>query len=114
VNVALLAASGEEHLHFERLVIWNAATRRFDYLFAVAPGSLTQERGEFHVAANGAIVRDVVLTGPDGSIGNFRQTFRALADGRFETTLMRETPDGWKPTFPGSDLLTMAPRKGSS
>lgn len=114
VSVALLSASGEEHLHFEGLVIWNAATRRFDYLFAVEPGSLTQERGEFHVAENGEIIRDVVLTRPDGSTGVFRQTFRAIADGQFETTLMGETPDGWKATFPGSERLTMLPRKGSS
>ncbi len=113
-SVALRNATGEEHLHFEGLIIWNGATRRFDYLFAVEPGSLTQEQGEFRIAEDGEIIRDVVLTRPDGSTGIFRQTFRALPNGRFETTLMRETPDGWKPTFPGSDRLTMVPRKASS
>jgi hypothetical protein len=114
MSVALLVASGDEHPHFEGMIIWNAATRRFDYLFAVEPGSLTQEQGEFRVAEHGEIIRDVVLTRPDGSTGIFRQTFRALADGRFETTLMGESPDGWKPTFPGSDRLVMLPRKSSS
>ena len=114
MSVALFAATGEEHLHFEGMIIWNAATGRFDYLFAVEPGSLTQEQGEFHVAETGEIVRDVVLTRPDGTTGVFRQTFRALADGHVETTLMGQTPDGWKPTFPGSDRLLMLPRKSSS
>lgn len=110
VSVALLRGTEPEHLHFEGLVIWNAATRRFDYLFAVEPGSLTQERGEFRVDGDGTIVRDVVLTAADGGTANFRQTFRTLGDGRIETTLMRETPDGWTPTFPGSDKLTMVRR----
>jgi hypothetical protein len=114
MSVALFVGSGEEHPHFEGMIIWNAASRRFDYLFAVEPGSLTQERGEFRVAEDGEIVRDVVLTRPDGSTGIFRQTFRALANGQFETTLLGETPDGWKPTFPGSERLTMHPRKTSS
>ena len=111
-NVTLIRPSGEDHLHFEGLVIWNAATRRFDYLFAVEPGSLIQEQGEFHVEESGVIVRDVVLTAADGAIGRFRQTFRSLGDGRLETSLMRQTDDGWTPTFPGSERLTMVRRTG--
>jgi hypothetical protein len=107
-------ASGEERLHFEGLIVWNGATRRFDYLFAVEPGSLTQEKGEFRIAEDGEIIRDVILTRPDGSTGAFRQTFRALANGHIEITLFQETPDGWKPTYPGSDRLTVVPRKSSS
>jgi hypothetical protein len=114
MSVALFVPSGKEHLHFEGMIVWNGSTQRFDYLFVVEPGSLTQEQGEFHVAGNGEIVREVVLTRPDGSTGIFRQTFRAIADGLFETTLMGETPDGWKPTFPGSERLTMRPRKTAS
>jgi hypothetical protein len=110
VSVALMTAADREHLHFEGMVVWNAATRRYDYLFAVEPGSFIQEQGEFRVAESGVIVRDVRLTDADGNTARFRQTFRASGANRYETTLMRETPDGWKPTFPGSDNLVMARR----
>ena len=109
-SVAVLDPSGGEHPHFEGMIIWNAASRRFDYLFAVEPGSLTQEQGEFHVEENGTIVRDVRLTGADGTVSQFIQTFRLLDDGRIETSLMRKTDTGWTPTFPGSDRLTMVRR----
>ena len=33
-SVALIVANGGEHLHLDGMVIWNAATRRFDYLLA--------------------------------------------------------------------------------
>lgn len=111
VRVALIRATGEEHLHFEGIAVWNAATKRYDYLFAVEPGSGVQEQGEFYAGADGFIVRDVALTAADGSTGTFRQTFRDLGDGRFETTLMRKTADGWAPTFPGSEKLIMIRRK---
>ena len=112
MSVALLRGAEPEHLHFEGPIIWNAATRRFDYLFAVEPGSLTQERGEFRVEAYGSIVRDVLLTAADGTTATFRQTFKSLGDGRFESTLMRATAEGWQPTFPGSDRLAMVRRAG--
>ena len=110
VAVTLIRPAGDEHLHFEGLAAWNAATKRFDYLFAVEPGSGVQERGEFYADADGSIVRDVLLTASDGSTAVFRQTFRDLRDGRFETALMRKTPDGWAPTFPGSERLVMVRR----
>ena len=110
VAVALIRPAGDEHLHFEGLAAWNAATKRFDYLFAVEPGSGVQERGEFYAGDDGSIVRDVLLTAADGSTAVFRQTFRDLRDGRFETTLMRKTADGWAATFPGSERLVMVRR----
>ncbi len=109
-RVVLLRAPGDEHLHLEGLVIWNASTKRFDYLFAVEPGSLAQERGEFRIEADGSIIRDVVLTDGKGRTSNFRQTFLRLGEDRFQTTLMRQTGDDWTPTFPGSDNLTMVRR----
>jgi hypothetical protein len=112
MSVALLRGAEPEHLHFEGPIVWNASTRRFDYLFAVEPGSLTQERGEFRIEADGSIVRDVVLTSANGTTAVFRQTFRSFGDGRFESTLMRETAEGWLPTFPGSDSLAMVRRAG--
>ena len=110
VQVALIQASGEEHLHFEGMSIWNAASRRFDYLYAVEPGSGVQEKGEIYADDAGVIVRDVTLAAADGAIATFRQTFRDLGDGRFETTLMRKSGDGWAPTFPGSERLIMTRR----
>lgn len=112
VKVTLIRPSGEDQLHLEGIVVWNAASRRFDYLFAVEPGSLIQEQGEFRVDENGVIVREVVLTAADGATGRFRQTFRSLGDGRLETSLMRQTDGGWTPTFPGSERLTMVRRAG--
>lgn len=109
-QVVLVLASGEEHLHFEGPILWNAATRRYDYLFAVEPGSMVQEQGEIYATADGDIVRDVVLTAADGAASRFRQTFRDVGGGRFVTTLMRQTADGWTPTFPGSDRLIMTRR----
>ncbi|MET0681376.1 MAG: hypothetical protein ABWZ41_10255 [Burkholderiales bacterium] len=91
VKVLLLRSPGDEHLHFEGLVVYNASTGRFDYLFVVEPGSLTQESGEFRVEADGTIVRDVVLAAASGKTANFRQTFRSLGDGKYQTTLMRQT-----------------------
>jgi hypothetical protein len=111
-SVTLIVASGEEHLHMDGMVIWNAATRRFDYLLAVEPGSLAQEQGEFYRNDKGDIIRDVILTGADGATGQFRQTFRAMNDGRFGISLLRRTAGGWTPTFPGSDQLIMARRAG--
>lgn len=111
-SVALIVANGDEHLHLDGMVIWNAATRRFDYLLAVEPGSLNQEQGEFYQNDDGDIIRDVTLTGADGSVASFRQTFRAMADGRFAVALMRRTDGGWAPTFPGSDQLVMVRRAG--
>ena len=110
VQVALIQPSGEEHLHFEGMSVWNAATGRFDYLYAVEPGSGVQEKGEIYAGDGGVIVRDVTLTAADGSTATFRQTFRDLGDGRFETALMRKSADGWQPTFPGSERLIMTRR----
>jgi hypothetical protein len=111
-SVTLIVASGEEHLHMDGMVIWNAATRRFDYLLAVEPGSLAQEQGEFYLNDAGDIVREVVLTDADGATGQFRQTFHAMNDGRFGVSLLRQTAGGWTSTFPGSDQLIMARRTG--
>lgn len=106
-TVNVIEASGEERLHMDGMIIWNAATRRFDYLLAVEPGSLAQEQGQIYRNDTGDIVRDVTLTGADGAIGQFRQIFRAMTEGRFGTSLLRLTDDGWTPTFAGSDQLIM-------
>lgn len=110
LRTTLSDGAGTERLHFEGPIMWNGATRRFDYLFAVEPGSLSQEQGEIRVVEGGDLVRDVTLTSADGSVARFRQTFHELGHDRFETSLMRQTATGWAPTFPGSDRLVMMRR----
>lgn len=111
-SASLITQTGGEHLHLDGVILWNAATRRFDYLLAVEPGSLTQERGEIFSNDSGEIIREVFLTGADGSNGIFRQTFRPLEGGKFSISLLRKTGDSWSATFPGSDRLLMVPREG--
>jgi hypothetical protein len=111
-SASLITKSGEEHLHLDGVILWNATTRRFDYLLAVEPGSLTQERGEFYRNEAGEIIREVFLTAADGSTGVFRQTFRPLEGGKYAVSLLRQTGENWTATFPGSDRLLMVPRAG--
>ena len=101
------AAGQEERLHFEGLMVWNGKSKAFDYLFAVEPGSGSQERGTVRAEPDGSIVREVELTGADGSVSHFRQTFRKTGPQSAETSLMRKTAAGWEPNFPGSDRIVM-------
>ena len=112
LSVVLIQGSGNEHLHFEGPIVWNAASQRYDYLFVVEPGSLVQEKGEIYAIDGGVIVRDVLLTAADGSTSRFRQTFHALDGSSMETSLMRQTTEGWVPTFPRSERLIMKRREG--
>lgn len=109
----MLLTDAGERLHFEGPILWNAATGRFDYLFAVEPasGTLAQEKGEIYLSAEDVVIRDVTLTGADGSTARFRQTFRVADEDRIETSLMRETNGAWSPTFPGSERLIMTRRR---
>ncbi len=112
-SVALVQSNGE-HLHFEGPMMWNAATRRLDFLFAIEPNSLAQERGEVSVGENGAIVRDVTLTYADGRQATFRHIIRSTGADTAEASMMRRTPQGgWAPEFPGSDRLLMRRRSSS-
>lgn len=108
-STSLLQPDGVEHLHFEGMMIWNGASKNFDYLFAVEPGSLVQEKGAFRLE-DGKIVRDVLMTSPDGKEGHFRQTFERTGEDTAITSVMRKTDSGWTPTFPGSDRLFMRRR----
>lgn len=91
------------------MIVWNAKARNLDYLFVIEPGSYAQERGVIRVEG-GEIVRDVILTGGDGAVGDFRQTFRKTGADTALTSVMRKTATGWAPTFPGSDALVMKRR----
>jgi hypothetical protein len=107
-STSILGDGGVEHLHFEGILVFNAASRRLDYLFVVEPGSSGQEQGEVYIGEDGAVVRDVTLTNGSGQTNHFRQTFRASGPDAAITSLMRQDVDGsWSPNFPGSDRLTM-------
>ena len=41
---------------------------------------------------------------------HFRQTFKAAGPDKIFTTVMRQTDNGWAPTFPGGDHLVMTRR----
>jgi len=96
-----------EAIHFEGLLVWNGATKGLDYVIAVEPGSGGQEKGTLHVEADGAVVREVLLTRADGKTAQFRQRFWRENDAVF-TSLMRKTDKGWEPNFPGSERLAMS------
>lgn len=106
-----LGAPGQnEHLHFHGLMVWNGRSKAFDYLFAVEPGSGSQERGTVRAQPDGSIVREVELTAADGAVSHFRQTFRKTGPQSAETSLMRKTAAGWVPNFPGSERIEMRRR----
>jgi hypothetical protein len=106
-----LIADGQEHVHFEGMIVWNFANNNADGLFALEPGSGEEEKGTLRVDANGAIVRDVATTDPSGHMQAFRQTIRRTGENTAVTSLMRQNPDGsWAPNFPGSDNLAMTRR----
>lgn len=112
-STSLLAPGGGEHLHFEGILVFNAASQRLDYLFVVEPGTRGQEQGEVYVGDDGTIVRDVALTDGRGQVSHFRQTFRANGPNSAVTSLMRQSTDGsWAPNFPGSEALTMTRMTG--
>ncbi len=113
-SASFIQPDGSEHLHFEGPAIWNAQTGRLDYLFAVEPGSSSQERGDIRIDTEGSIIREVVLTDANGNQGVFRQTIRPEGAHRARVTVMRQTPTGWTPTFPGGDQLVMTRRAPSN
>jgi hypothetical protein len=110
-STSTLDAGANERLHFEGIIVYNAASRSMDFLIALEPGSLSQEQGTLQVEADGSITRNVTLIAANGTISRHRQTFRASGPNSAFTTLMRQTADGgWAPNFPGSDHLLMRRR----
>ncbi len=123
-SASLLEAGGKEDLHFEGILIWNAVHQNLDMLVTLDPvNGTTQESGTLFIEPDGTVVRSIVSTGPrnirgaDGKLAagssNFRQTFKQMGPGRVRTVVMRETKNGWEPTFPGSDNLIMTKRAAS-
>jgi hypothetical protein len=103
----LQPAGSPEQLHFDGIMVWNAKTRALDFLFAVEPGSGTQEKGTVNTQADGIIVREVELTGADGAVSHFRQTIRRTGSDTAVTSLMRRNGAGWLPNFPGAEKIEM-------
>ena len=97
-----------EAVHFEGLLVWNGATKLVDYIIVTEPGSGGQEKGTLHAEADGAIVRDVLLTRADGKTSTFQQRFWR-ENGALFMSMMRKTDKGWEPNFPGSERLAMSP-----
>ena len=111
--VALLEG-GSEVPHLEGMLLWNAARGDLDMLLALdLQGGRAQEQGTLSVQSDGSVVREItaIRSGAAGDGGatttRFRQTFRPSTPGRMETSLMRQTENGWEPTFPGSERLVM-------
>ena len=108
---ALLKPQGEEP-HFEGVLMWNGVSKNLDMLLMLdlSERASAQERGALSIEPDGTIVRDIVASYASGTTQHFRQTYRRLAPDKVETTVMRETPQGWVPTFPGSERLIMTRR----
>src|SRR5215210_3196884 len=96
---------GPEAVHFEGMAVWNGKTNNLDYVVTSEPGSGAQEQGTMHAETDGSIVREVLLTRPDGQTAQFRQRFWRTPDGNVATSLMRKIPTGGEPNFPGSEKI---------
>ena len=99
--------SKPEAVHFEGMAVWNGKTKALDYVVTSEPGSGAQEQGTMQAQADGSIVREVVLTRPNGQQAQFRQRFWRTPDGNAVTSLMRKVASGWEPNFPGSEEIVM-------
>jgi len=97
-----------EAVHFEGMAVWNGKTKALDYVVTSEPGSGAQEQGTMRAEADGAVVREVVLTRANGQQSQFRQRFWQTSGGKAMTSLMRKTATGWEPNFPGSDKIEMS------
>jgi hypothetical protein len=109
------------------MLLWNGVHENLDMLVALdLNGGRSQEQGDFVIEPDGTVVRritayfseglgtaDGTRVGPGGSTATFRQTFKPQGADTLLTTVMRETPGGWVPTFPGSDKLVMKRRKAT-
>jgi len=106
-SASLLKADGEEP-HFEGVFMYNSLSKKLDMLLMldVSERAAAQESGTMFVEADGIIVREITGTFANGT-AHFRQTYRRLNENKVETKVLRETPQGWVPTFPGSDHLIM-------
>ena len=118
---ASMLKDGAEETHFEGMLIWNAVSKNLDMLLTLDPThGETQERGTVYITSDGTVVRQIQaigpqsVRGPDGkpTAGSaiFRQTFKQTGPDEIKTVVLRDTLNGWVPTFPGSENLIMKRR----
>lgn len=121
----LFIVKGQEHPHFEGVLMWNGMHKNLDMLLNIDPvRGLAQEQGTVSIQPNGVVVRDITgvfsegvkpmgeaAAGPGGSAGHYRQTFTRIDEDHVETNALREVAGGWAPTFPGADHLLMTRRE---
>jgi hypothetical protein len=122
---SLVTASGEQP-HFEGVLMWNGVSKKLDMLIMLdlSERAAVQESGTLFVEADGTVTRDITASysegatpmdgskvGAQGAVVHFRQTYRRIAPDKVATAALRETTQGWVPTFPGSDRLLMTRRR---
>jgi hypothetical protein len=119
-----LVRQGKEEPHFEGMLMWNGVHKNLDMLVALdLNGGRAQEQGTLILEPDGTVVRehfaylsegvgreDGSVVGPGGASLKFRQTFKAQGPNTLISKVLRETKNGWVPTFPGSDNLIMKRR----
>ena len=119
-----LIIDGKEVPHFEGVIMWNGVHKNLDMLLSMdLRTGLVQEHGTLSVEPDGTVVRNVTgvysegaqplglpVAGPSGLSARFRQTFKAAGPDKIFTSVMRQSEQGWVPTFPGSDNLVMTRR----
>lgn len=116
-----LLVQGKEYPHFEGMLGWNGVSKKLDLMMSLdLVSGRTLEEGTLSVQPDGSFVREVTATygegavpigenaaGPEGRTSHFRQTYTVVDANTILTRVMRETANGWVPTFPGSDHLKM-------
>ncbi len=122
-----LLVNGKEAPNWEGILVWNGVRRKLDMLLVLdlSTGDLAQEQGSVSLESDGSVVRDITVyyaegnaippdwtraAGPDGATARFRHNFKQVAPGRVRSSVMRQTLEGWEPSFPGSDNLVMVKR----
>ena len=119
-------SNGTETPHFEGVLMWDGVDHRLNMLVMLdlSPAARVTEKGYFYRDENGVFVREITASYSEGTpmatggqvawagaTGHFRQTFTVLGPDRMRTRVMRQSADGWAPTFPGSDNLIMTRRR---
>jgi len=109
------SATGTERPHFEGILVWNGVQKNLDMLLSMdLEHGLIQEKGVVTAEPDGTVVREITASySQSGATARFRQTFKAAGPDRILTRALRESPNGWIATFPGSDRLAMSRRTKS-
>lgn len=116
---------GHETPHFEGVLMWNGVRRALDMLVMLdlSPSARVLEGGTLQALPDGSFVREITayysegqpragggVVTREGARMTFRQTFTPIDANHMRTAILRETANGWVPTFPGSDAMVMTRR----